>query len=169
LRPTKRDVLELPYLVREGDLNVLDLPAKRKMDFKRCADPIYDQVRQSQSAFYVHLIHVESSLLDLKTRGYSGQVRMFFSSRKIPHHKLIADDGQPLLFYSQTGRSPAICRAIFVIDARVVVPGLKDAMDKAGYSAPIRFTQQTGGQTPFLLKDLFPSYSLYRPNQRISN
>lgn len=28
--------------------------------------------------------------------------------------------GQPLLIYSQTGRTPGICRAIFIIDARCV-------------------------------------------------
>lgn len=53
------------------------------------------------------------------------------------------NDGQPLLIYSQTGHSPMICRAINIIDARVVVPELKEAMDKAGWKPPIRFTDQT--------------------------
>ncbi|GAA98031.1 uncharacterized protein L969DRAFT_617657 [Mixia osmundae IAM 14324] len=55
----------------------------------------------------------------------------------------ITDDGQPLLIYSQTGNAPMICRAIFIIDARVVIPGLKSALKKAGYNPPIQFKNQT--------------------------
>ncbi|KAM0750742.1 hypothetical protein T439DRAFT_288737 [Meredithblackwellia eburnea MCA 4105] len=53
------------------------------------------------------------------------------------------NDGQPLLIYSQTGRSPNICRAIYIIDARMVIPGLEKALKKAGWNAPIVFTEQT--------------------------
>lgn len=43
LLPLKRKYLELPYLARESELETLKLPAKRKMDFQRCADPVYDR------------------------------------------------------------------------------------------------------------------------------
>jgi len=45
LLPMKRAHLELPYLARESELETLDLPAKRKVDYLRCHDPVYDQVR----------------------------------------------------------------------------------------------------------------------------
>lgn len=37
-----------------------------------------------------------------------------------------------------------ICRAIYIIDARVIMPGLKKHLDKAGWRAPIVFDKQTG-------------------------
>jgi len=40
----KRAHLELPYLARESELETLKLPAKRKVEYLRCHDPIYDQV-----------------------------------------------------------------------------------------------------------------------------
>lgn len=45
LLPLKRPHLELPYLARESELEVLNLPAERKMDFQRCENPDMDQVR----------------------------------------------------------------------------------------------------------------------------
>ncbi|KAL8287651.1 hypothetical protein RQP46_003509 [Phenoliferia psychrophenolica] len=53
------------------------------------------------------------------------------------------NDGQPLLIYSQTGRSPNICRAIYIIDARMVIPGLSKALKRGGWNAPIQFREQT--------------------------
>lgn len=55
----------------------------------------------------------------------------------------MTNDGQPLLIYTQNGLSPMICRAVNIIDARVVMPGLKDEMDRAGWSPPIVFNNQT--------------------------
>ncbi|GAA6049379.1 hypothetical protein JCM3770_007316 [Rhodotorula araucariae] len=55
----------------------------------------------------------------------------------------LTDDGQPLLIYSQTGRSPNVCRALFLIDARMVIPGLDKALKKAGWNAPVQFREQT--------------------------
>lgn len=43
--PLIRPHLSLPYLARESDLEKLELPAERKMDFVRCEDPTFDQVR----------------------------------------------------------------------------------------------------------------------------
>lgn len=40
----KRAFLELPYLARETELEVLKLPAKRKLPFLRCVDKTFDQV-----------------------------------------------------------------------------------------------------------------------------
>ena len=67
------------------------------------------------------------------------------------------NDGQPLLIYSQTGRTPMICRAIFVIDARMVVPGLQKALAKAGWHAPIVFRQQTGGSASLTVTSHCPT------------
>ncbi|GAA5874931.1 hypothetical protein JCM1840_007154 [Sporobolomyces johnsonii] len=108
LLPLKRAHLDLPYMARESELETLNLPAKRKVDYLRCHDPVYDQFIGPEDP------------------------RLFFTN-----------DGQPLLIYSQTGRSPNICRALFVIDARVVIPGLSKALQKAGWNAPIRFAEQT--------------------------
>lgn len=108
LLPLKRAHLELPYLARESELEVLKLPAERKVDYMRCHEVVYDQFIGPEDP------------------------RLFFTN-----------DGQPLLIYSQTGRSPNICRAIFVIDARMVIPGLDSALKKGGWSAPIVFKEQT--------------------------
>ncbi|ORY78098.1 hypothetical protein BCR35DRAFT_267012 [Leucosporidium creatinivorum] len=108
LTPMKRAHLELPYLARESELETLKLPAKRKVEYLRCHDPIYDQFIGPEDP------------------------RLFFTN-----------DGQPLLIYSQTGRSPNICRAIYIIDARVVIPGLEKALKKGGWNPPIVFTEQT--------------------------
>ncbi|KDE05704.1 hypothetical protein MVLG_03938 [Microbotryum lychnidis-dioicae p1A1 Lamole] len=104
----KRAHLNLPYLARETELETLKLPAKRKVEYLRCHDPIFDQFIGPEDP------------------------RLFFTN-----------DGQPLLIYSQTGRSPNICRAIYLIDARVVVPGLSKALKKGGWNAPIVFSEQT--------------------------
>ncbi|POY75273.1 hypothetical protein BMF94_1643 [Rhodotorula taiwanensis] len=53
------------------------------------------------------------------------------------------DDGQPLLIYSQNGRIPNVCRALYIIDARMVIPGLDQALQRAGWNAPIQFREQT--------------------------
>ncbi|BGP09240.1 hypothetical protein OF846_003005 [Rhodotorula toruloides] len=53
------------------------------------------------------------------------------------------NDGQPLLIYSQTGRMPNVCRALFIIDARMVIPGLDKALKRAGYNPPVVFREQT--------------------------
>lgn len=45
LTPMKRAHLNLPYLARESELETLKLPAKRKVEYLRCHDPVYDQVR----------------------------------------------------------------------------------------------------------------------------
>lgn len=45
LLPLKRAHLDLPYMARESELETLNLPAKRKVDYLRCHDPVYDQVR----------------------------------------------------------------------------------------------------------------------------
>ncbi|KAH8927585.1 hypothetical protein BT69DRAFT_1347193 [Atractiella rhizophila] len=85
----------------------------------------------------------------------------------------LLSNGAPLLFYSQTGNAPAICRAIFVIDARVVIPGLQQAMERAGWTPDIEFGEQTDlvreGQTnieknwaPFLS---FPSTAVSSSSQ----
>ncbi|GAA5999846.1 uncharacterized protein JCM10292_003770 [Rhodotorula paludigena] len=82
------------------------------------------------------------------------------AERKVPYHRcdnpdfnqfvgaedprlFFRDDGQPLMVYSQTGRSPNICRALYIIDARVVIPGLDKALKKAGWNPPIEFREQT--------------------------
>jgi len=74
LLPMKRAHLELPYLARESELETLDLPAKRKVDYLRCHDPVYDQVRS------ISLTHCEIALSRMvrlnsssvpKTRDYS--------------------------------------------------------------------------------------------------
>lgn len=44
LLPLKRAHLELPYLARESELEVLKLPAERKVDYMRCHEVVYDQV-----------------------------------------------------------------------------------------------------------------------------
>lgn len=65
------------------------------------------------------------------------------------------DDGQPLLIYSQNGRIPNVCRALYIIDARMVIPGLDQALQRAGWNAPIQFREQTGqlcAQFPVLPK-----------------
>ncbi|GAA5913266.1 hypothetical protein JCM6882_000048 [Rhodosporidiobolus microsporus] len=108
LLPLTRAHLGLPYLARESELETLNLPAKRKVEYLRCHDPVYDQFIGPEDP------------------------RLFFTN-----------DGQPLLIYSQTGRSPNICRALFVIDARMVIPGLAKALQKAGWDAPIEFREQT--------------------------
>ncbi|GAA5827491.1 hypothetical protein JCM11251_003834 [Rhodosporidiobolus azoricus] len=108
LLPLTRAHLQLPYLARESELETLNLPAKRKVEYLRCHDPVYDQFIGPEDP------------------------RLFFTN-----------DGQPLLIYSQTGRSPNICRALFVIDARMVIPGLDKALKKAGWDAPIEFREQT--------------------------
>ncbi|GAA5841662.1 hypothetical protein JCM5353_007182 [Sporobolomyces roseus] len=108
LLPMKRAHLELPYLARESELETLNLPAKRKVDYLRCHDPVYDQFIGPEDP------------------------RLFMTN-----------DGQPLLIYSQTGRSPNICRALFIIDARMVIPGLTKALKRAGWNAPIEFSEQT--------------------------
>ena len=38
--------LNLPYLARESELETLNLPAKRKVEYLRCHDPTFDQVRR---------------------------------------------------------------------------------------------------------------------------
>ncbi|GAA5987341.1 hypothetical protein JCM10908_001916 [Rhodotorula pacifica] len=53
------------------------------------------------------------------------------------------NDGQPLLIYSQNGRMPNVCRALYVIDARMVIPGLDKALQRAGWNAPVQFREQT--------------------------
>ncbi|KAK4047506.1 hypothetical protein OIO90_006148 [Microbotryomycetes sp. JL221] len=108
LTPLERAHLALPYLARESELETLDLPAQRKVEYLRCHDPTFDQFIGPEDP------------------------RLFFTN-----------DGQPLLLYSQTGRSPNICRAIFMIDARVVIPGLTDALKRAGWNPPIVFKEQT--------------------------
>ncbi|GAA6036697.1 hypothetical protein JCM8097_003434 [Rhodosporidiobolus ruineniae] len=108
LLPLKRAHLELPYLARESELETLNLPAKRKVDYQRCENPTFDQFIGPEDP------------------------RLFFTN-----------DGQPLLIFSQTGRSPMICRALFIIDARMVIPGLDKALKKAGWNPPIQFREQT--------------------------
>ncbi|GAA6010122.1 hypothetical protein JCM10207_007570 [Rhodosporidiobolus poonsookiae] len=108
LLPLKRAYLNLPYLARESELTTLDLPAKRKVEFLRCPDPVFDQFIGAEDP------------------------RLFFTN-----------DGQPLMIYSQTGRSPNICRALNIIDARMVIPGLDKALKRAGWNAPIQFREQT--------------------------
>ncbi|TNY24350.1 hypothetical protein DMC30DRAFT_346039 [Rhodotorula diobovata] len=81
------------------------------------------------------------------------------AERKVPYHRcdnpdfnqfppadprlFFTDDGQPLIIFSQTGHMPNICRALFIIDARMVIPGLDKALKKAGWNAPVQFREQT--------------------------
>jgi len=53
------------------------------------------------------------------------------------------NDGQPLMIYSQTGHVPNVCRALFVVDVRVVLSELGNAMAAAGWTAPVMFKEQT--------------------------
>lgn len=46
----KRVHLRLPYLARETALETLKLPASRKVDYMRCHDPVFDQVRGRRSS-----------------------------------------------------------------------------------------------------------------------
>ncbi|GAA5849159.1 hypothetical protein JCM8547_006465 [Rhodosporidiobolus lusitaniae] len=108
LLPLQRAHLSLPYLARESELETLNLPAKRKVEYLRCHDPVFDQFIGPEDP------------------------RLFFTN-----------DGQPLIIFSQTGRSPNICRALYVIDARMVIPGLDKALKKAGWNAPVEFREQT--------------------------
>lgn len=102
LLPLKRQYLDLPYLARESELETLNLPADRKVEYMRCHEAVYDQV---SSAFPP--VQTSSRADSLFQFIGPEDPRLFFTN-----------DGQPLLIYSQTGRSPNICRAIFIIDAR---------------------------------------------------
>lgn len=55
----------------------------------------------------------------------------------------LTSSGQPLMIYSQTGHVPGVCRALFVVDVRAVVPGLGAAMAGAGWGAEVVFKEQT--------------------------
>ncbi|GAA5905800.1 hypothetical protein JCM8208_000903 [Rhodotorula glutinis] len=60
------------------------------------------------------------------------------AERKVPYQRCINPD-----FNHQTGNMPNVCRAIFVIDARMVIPGLDKALKRAGYDPPVHFREQT--------------------------
>lgn len=47
------------------------------------------------------------------------------------------------MIYSQTGQSPMVCRAMFVIDARMVIPRLSEILKNGGLDPPIVFKDQT--------------------------
>lgn len=127
--PMVRPYLKIPYMARESMLETLNLPALRKMPFLRCQDKDFDQVRTL-------LLPHDST--DLAKFVGPEDPRLFFTN-----------DGQPLLVYSQSGRSPNICRAIYIVDARVVIPDLQKAMKKGGWDPPIVFNEQTGASFSF--------------------
>lgn len=55
----------------------------------------------------------------------------------------LTNDGTPLLFYTQSGTTSAICRGPAVIDARVPFPALGAALRKVGWNPPLTFAAQT--------------------------